>query len=295
MTIVTTRSLATFFDGQLYGLPDAMVGTAAAEHGAHRVANLLLGGFGVLLQQPGQGHHLPGLAVAALRYTDAFPSPLDGVRAVRRQPFDGGDLQAFGTLYGQGAGAYRFAIGQHGASAAGGYAAAEFGASQLQQVAQGPEQGHIWHGFYGVPGTVDVECVGGHSREEYGPEPSELNLWWIEGLLKPVASAGEGAHKTKNISPKQIFDGQPLQTQVRSEPLQNMGFQGFDGLYFMEFCGIEQGRNAAWAGFQHGRQRPFSPFWILRPKLVFVQKDHRHGRIFYKVVPFGPDFENPVG
>src|SRR2546429_174802 len=75
------------------GLPDAVVGGAAAQIG-HGLVDLRIGGLWMGLEQRGSGHDHAGLAVAALRHVLVHPGLLDGVGTVAGQPFDGRDRLA---------------------------------------------------------------------------------------------------------------------------------------------------------------------------------------------------------
>ena len=70
--------------------------------------------FGLPEQRRGS-HDLPRLAIAALWNIDRRPGPLHGMRAIRRQAFDGGDpVAGFDGADGNRTGALHFAIDMHG-------------------------------------------------------------------------------------------------------------------------------------------------------------------------------------
>src|SRR6186997_1085326 len=95
------------------GLADPLVGAAAADVG-HRLVDIGVGRFRLLLQQRGGGHDLAGLAVAALRHVDRGPGLLHRMRGIGREALDGDDLVA--CLHGrerERAGALHFAVDVH--------------------------------------------------------------------------------------------------------------------------------------------------------------------------------------
>src|SRR5260370_33977813 len=70
-------------------LANADVGSAATDVSVHRRVDVLIGRFRRFGEQRCSRHHLPGLAVAALRYVKLRPRSLHGVRTVRRKPLGG--------------------------------------------------------------------------------------------------------------------------------------------------------------------------------------------------------------
>src|ERR1700728_5289994 len=64
------------------GFADAEIRAAAADVAVHGGVDIRVGGMRILREQGGGGHHLSGLAVAALRDVDFLPRDLDRVRAV---------------------------------------------------------------------------------------------------------------------------------------------------------------------------------------------------------------------
>ena len=75
--------------GQSDRLADAVIGAATARIGDLGV-DLRIGRIGTFVQQRHNAHDHARLAVAALRYVELDPGELHGMRAVRRQAFDGG-------------------------------------------------------------------------------------------------------------------------------------------------------------------------------------------------------------
>jgi hypothetical protein len=62
---------------------DLRVGTAAADVAAHRAIDLRVGRLRRPIEERRRRHHLPGLAVAALRHIDFDPRSLYRVAAIR--------------------------------------------------------------------------------------------------------------------------------------------------------------------------------------------------------------------
>jgi hypothetical protein len=99
-----------------------------------------------------RAHDLSGLAIAALRHLFVDPCLLhDGKPVCSGQALDRHHV-AFHHADRECTGSHRRAVDQHGAGAAGGDAAAEFGARDTGEVAQRPQQRHIRVG-------VDVDRV----------------------------------------------------------------------------------------------------------------------------------------
>ena len=139
------------------GAADPVVGTAAADV-AHRRVDLLVARIAGALHQPGRGHDLARLAVAALGHVELEPGPLHRVRAVGRQPLDRRDHGARRGRHGQYAGAHRRAVEVHGARTALRHAAAELRALQTDDVAQHPQQRHVRLDVHRTRLAVDREA-----------------------------------------------------------------------------------------------------------------------------------------
>src|SRR5688572_2382280 len=146
---------------------DAHVGTAAAQVAGHRGRNLRVRRTRSRCQQRRCRHDLAGLAVAALRHVDLLPRALQGMRAVRRQAFDG-HHGARGCLHRRGAGAHRAAVEVHRAGAALCDAAAELRPLQIEDVSEHPEQGHVTRDIHGrgLPVHVQSEWHNVNSQQE---------------------------------------------------------------------------------------------------------------------------------
>src|SRR5262249_61481235 len=111
--------------GALDRAHDALIGSAAADIGAHMLDDLVARWLWLLLEQVGGGHDLAGLAVAALRHAFGEPGLLQGMARVGREAFDRGDRLA-GDLRDLGlAGKRALAVDVHRAGAAQTSAAAE--------------------------------------------------------------------------------------------------------------------------------------------------------------------------
>src|SRR3954447_1087474 len=118
-------------------------GAAAADIGDGFV-NILVGGLRLLLEQGRNRHDHAALAIAALRDIFGDPGLLHLVQcAIRRQPFDGGDLLADRFRDQHAAGAHRDAVDMDGAGAALCNAATVFRAGQAGVFPDRPQQWRI--------------------------------------------------------------------------------------------------------------------------------------------------------
>src|SRR5687767_13152387 len=89
----------------LDGRPDPVIGPAAAQVAAHNLVDVVVGGFGVLLEEEDGLHDLAGLAVAALSNVIVDPGLLDGVKlAALGDALDGGHAVSGDTAQGGDAG-----------------------------------------------------------------------------------------------------------------------------------------------------------------------------------------------
>src|SRR5262245_54675461 len=143
--------------GHVHRLPDALIGTAAADvH--HGLVDVLIGRLRVLLQERGRGHDLTGLAVAALRHVGGSPGLLYGMRAGGRQPLDGDDLVGgLHAAHGSDTGAHQPAIDVHGARATLSDPAAILGAGQADLLADDPQQRRVGLHLHVANLAIDVE------------------------------------------------------------------------------------------------------------------------------------------
>src|SRR4051794_22004398 len=122
---------------------NSCVRSASAEIAVHRGIDLRVGWLRRLRQQRGGLHDLPGLTVSALRNVVFLPRGLARVRAVRAEPFDGGDLLPGHHFHRGEATANRFAVLMHGAAATEADAASELRAGEIQLVTQVPKERHV--------------------------------------------------------------------------------------------------------------------------------------------------------
>src|SRR5882724_8130335 len=128
--------LAQLGGGVLHRLDDVDVTGAAAEVAGDRLADLLLAGVLVLLEQRAAGYHHAGRAEAALQAVLLHEPLLDGVQlAVLLEPLDGLDLAPVGLDRQHGTGLDRRAVEQHRARAAVGGVAADVRAGQAEHLA----------------------------------------------------------------------------------------------------------------------------------------------------------------
>jgi hypothetical protein len=134
----------------------AGVGATTANVG-HRGIDVFIGGFGLFLEQGYCSEHLAALAVTALRHLVVDPGLLHGVQAALvGQAFDGDDLLPRSTRDRVSTRAHRLTIEQDGARATLGHATAEFGAFDVEFIAQCPQQGHFGFDIQRVGFAVDA-------------------------------------------------------------------------------------------------------------------------------------------
>src|SRR6185437_14299695 len=142
---------------------DALICRATADVAGHRAVDFVRCGVRVLLEQRGRLHDLAGLAVTALWDLFLDPGTLHGVQnSIPRESLDGRDsLRAHGTnSYLAGAGGAT--VQMNGAGAAQSQAAAIFGASEAERVAQYPQQWRLGSCLDLVPDAVYRDHKFGH-------------------------------------------------------------------------------------------------------------------------------------
>src|SRR6185312_15513079 len=120
-----------------HGIDDVVVARAAAEVALEPVADFLLTGIRVLLEQVRGAHDHAGCAVAALQPVLLVERPLHRVQlAVLRKPLDGGDLGTVGLHREHRARLDRLAVDVHRAGAARRGVATDVGAGQAKLLTQ---------------------------------------------------------------------------------------------------------------------------------------------------------------
>src|ERR1035437_3248735 len=145
------------FRGLMDCLKDARVSAATAEVAIHRGVDFGVRRMRRVRQQRSGRHDLARLAVAALSDVHLFPRDLNRMKSVGRQTFygddgltdDGADRRHAGT---QGA-----AVDVHRACAAYAHSAAVFGAFEVEDIAQDPEQRGVWRDIDGGDDVVDLD------------------------------------------------------------------------------------------------------------------------------------------
>src|ERR1700756_2617139 len=161
------------------GLPDARVGSAAADIAAHRLINILVGWFWNLGQQHRRAHNLPGLAIAALRHVQLNPRLLQGMRQVSGQPLDCRYVLSLRSGQRSNTRANRLSCQVYGARSAERHSTAEFCSRQSQRVPQHPQQRSRW-----IDVHVDSFPVYGETGHtllllHYGEMATLVSLgWW---------------------------------------------------------------------------------------------------------------------
>src|ERR1700761_7951726 len=117
-------------------LADAQIRAASAQIAIHRRVYVLVGRVRVRTEQGGSRHNLAGLTVATLRNVNLAPSLLQGMRAIGRKAFDGGDVRVLRTPDGCQAGAHGFAAKMYRTGAALANATAVFGSVEIEDIAK---------------------------------------------------------------------------------------------------------------------------------------------------------------
>ena len=140
-----------------------------------RCAASMSASFGLgFRQQRGRRHQMP-LAVAALRHLMLDPcASAAGAARRRAERLDGDDAPARDRRHGIDARRARLAVDMDRAGAAGGNAAAELGAGQAEQVAQGPEQRQAGSARSSASRAAAVDEDLHRARSE-GPDCGRLN------------------------------------------------------------------------------------------------------------------------
>src|SRR5579862_4608855 len=119
---------------------DLLIGATATDIGDFPV-DIVVGGFGLVLEKRRDSHDHAALAIAALRHVVLNPGLLDNVqRAVFREPFDGRDLPADGVASLHSAGSRRDSVDMDRARAALRNTATIFCSGQADGVSNYPKQ-----------------------------------------------------------------------------------------------------------------------------------------------------------
>src|SRR5207248_4104622 len=149
--------------GLLHRLDDVVVARAAADVALEAVADLLLGGLRVLVEQRAGGDDHPRRAEAALQAVLVPESLLDGMElAGLGDALDGGDLPAL-ELHGEERAALDgLAVDEHRARSALARVAADVRARQTQHIAQEMHEEEPWLDLASEVGPVDVDADGAH-------------------------------------------------------------------------------------------------------------------------------------
>lgn len=84
-----------YLRGAMDSAANARIGRAATDVSGKRPIDVVVGRIRFFFEQGRRAHDLSGLTVAALRYFDFNPGPLQRMVPVGREPFDGGDLFAY--------------------------------------------------------------------------------------------------------------------------------------------------------------------------------------------------------
>ena len=144
----------------MYRSPNPQIRPAAANMPAQRIIYIRIAGIRSFLQQRRARHDHSRLAIAALRNLGLEPGALQGMRAIRRQSLDGQNLAVTDGRNPRGARSFRHAINMHSASPAKRLPAPKFRPSQLQRIAQNPQQRRIRTHIHGQILPIHVQIVG---------------------------------------------------------------------------------------------------------------------------------------
>src|SRR5580692_3996395 len=135
---------------------------AAADISRHAGPNFIARGVLVMRQQSLRAHQLAGGAVTALRAVMLDEGFLERVElSIFRQPFHGENAASIHPNRELAAGVNRLSVYHHGASAALAAIAADFGAGELEMIAQEFHQRPAIFHFHTPFDAVDAELNGG--------------------------------------------------------------------------------------------------------------------------------------
>jgi len=123
----------------------------------HGFVDVFIAGLRIFREQCRRGHHLAGLAIAALNDIELLPRRLDGCARLAVQTFNCRNLLTRNIRHGRHAGADRLTVDVHSAGPALRQAAAELCPGQSREIPNRPEQRHIFRHIqlYGL--TVQFE------------------------------------------------------------------------------------------------------------------------------------------
>ena len=136
---------------------DAKVGAAAADVAGHGVVDVFVGGLGIFGEEGGSGHELAGLTVAALGDVEFTPSFLEGMGSIGREALDGDDGLAADAGDRSHAGLDGLTAYMDGAGAALADAATEFGANEVEVIAEHPQERGLGSHVHGAGLAVNLE------------------------------------------------------------------------------------------------------------------------------------------
>jgi hypothetical protein len=158
----------------MYGLADSEIGSAATDVAIHRRVYILVRGLGSFRKESRSRHHLAGLAITALRHIQVRPCELHGMRTVERETFHSGDVGIARSGDWRLAGADRTTTNMHGTRAALADATSIFGAAQVEDVTENPQERHILWRVDRERFSINNEFVGHESiqdNERFRHEP----------------------------------------------------------------------------------------------------------------------------
>src|SRR5712691_2026857 len=201
--------------GALDRAHDARIGATAADVGAHVVLDLRARRARVRREQRRGAHELARLGVAALRHALGEPRALQRIHSIGREALDRGDRFALYARHGHEARKHPFAVDMHHAGAALARAAAEFGAGELQLLAQHPQEAGAFRRSdadrLAVDGEIDRHVGSFVLDSGWAPRGGFENRFSCDAMLLPTQNRGQCCGATSHSSAAREHAAAPRQ------------------------------------------------------------------------------------
>src|SRR5712691_7013740 len=201
--------------GALDRAHDARIGAAAADVGAHLVLDLRARRARVRREQRRGAHELARLAVAALRHALGEPRALQRVHPIGRETLDRRDRFALYARHRHEARKHPFAVDMHHAGAALARAAAEFGAGELQFLAQHPQEAGAFRRSdadrLAVDGEIDRHVGSFVLDSGWAQRGGFENRFSCDDMLLPTQNRGQCCGATSHSSAAREHAAAPRQ------------------------------------------------------------------------------------